>query len=100
MASLADRLLHSRRVGLYRVFEFVKAVAAVLVSSQLWRECPRECCKRSLAVDRGLLCSGRGRDLAVGAKASQMIVREVSLWSEAAACWPVGHRCPRKTAWR
>ncbi len=100
MASLPDRLPHSRRIGLYRVVEFVKAVATVLVSSQLWREFPRECRKRSLAVDRGLPCSGRGRDLAVGARASQMIVREISLWSEAAACWPVGRRCPRKTAWR
>ncbi len=100
MASLQDRLPHRRRISLYRVVEFVKAVAAVLVSSQLWRECPHECRKRSLAVDRGLPCSGHGRDLTAGARASQMVLKEISLWSEAAAFWPMGHRCPRKTAWR
>ncbi len=77
MALLQDRLPHRRRIGLYRLVELVKAVAAVLVSSQWWRECPRKCRKRSLAVDRGLPCSGRGRDLTVGARASQVVVREL-----------------------
>ncbi len=106
MASLPDRLPHSRLIGLDIAIELVEveveaeAAVSVSVSSQWWRECPRKCRKRSLAVDRGLPYSGRWRDLAVGARASRVVVRKLSLWSEAAACWPTGCRCLRKTAWR